>query len=232
MVNYKAKVPKHVGIILDGNRRWAKQRGLSPIEGHKAGVENFRAIVEECYRQGVEYVSGYVFSSENWNRSEQEVKQLMSLVGRVFKKYVGEFNQQGLRVVVLGTRETLPVKLQKIINDSEQLTKNNQKGTLALCFNYGGHQEIVDMTKQIVAKGAKKEDVNEGLVEQNLYSPEVPSLDLLIRTSGEQRLSGFMLYRAAYAELYFSPKLWPDFGVADLQEAFADYAQRKRRFGA
>lgn len=223
--------PRHLGIILDGNRRWAKARDVGPLEGHKQGIKNFRDIVEASFAQGIEYVSAYIFSSENWSRSKTEVNSLMTLVNKAMRDYLDSLHKEGIRILVLGRSYGLRQSLLRTIRRSEQTTAANKKGTLAICFNYGGQQEIVDMTKKIVASGTSPEAITEELIEQNLYAPEIPPLDLLIRTSGEQRLSGFMLHRAAYAELYFSKKYWPDFTEQDLAIALQEYAQRQRRYG-
>jgi undecaprenyl diphosphate synthase len=224
-------VPRHIGIIMDGNRRWAEARGLPTEDGHTKGQENLRAISQAAFEQGVKYVSVYAFSTENWRRAEEEVGHLMFLLVRGVDKYMQEFNDAGVRIVFVGQREGLDSKVSKAIEKAEENTKNNTKGTLVICFNYGGQQEIVDATKKMIAEGIAPEAITEAVVGAYLYAPEIPPIDLVIRTSGEQRLSNFMLWRAAYSELYFVDKHWPDFTAQDLNAALRAYAERGRRFG-
>lgn len=220
-------IPRHLGLVLDGNRRWAKANGKLPLEGHRAGYDNLKTIVRVAFDRGVEYVSAYIFSTENWSRTRAEVKYLMDMALSIFETDIEEFNRDGFRVLVAGGRERLSAKLNEAIDSAQQLTRNNTKGTVVLCFNYGGHQEIADAVNRL----QKKRNVTAADIESKLYHPEVPPADLIIRTSGEQRLSNFMLWRAAYAELYFVNKHWPDFDEGDLDTALTDYAQRQRRFG-
>lgn len=223
-------VPTHVGLILDGNRRWAKTNGLPTFEGHKAGYSNLKRIAMHAADQGVKYVSAYIFSAENWKRTKKEVKYLLDLALWVANSEAQEAHKENIRVVFLGRREGLSKKLLSAIQKAEQLTKNNTRGTLGLCFNYSGQQEIVDAAK----KFAREENLESLDVEdfaKELYAPEIPAVDLLIRTSGEQRISNFMLWRAAYAELYFVDKHWPDFKTEDLDSALEEFASRQRRFG-
>ncbi len=231
MTQTNLDAPKHVGIILDGNRRWAKNQGIPTLEGHRKGAEVFKDISLHAFDKGVEYLSAYVFSTENWSRTEEETSYLMKLVVKAVEKYLSEFHKKGIKIIVLGERSNLNSSVLKAIEQTEQKTANNENGTLALCFNYGGQQEIIDATKKIISKNINPQEVTLSLFEQNLYSPEVPQLDLLIRTSGEQRTSGFMLWRSAYAELLFSEKLWPDYTVEDFDEALIEYNKRQRRFG-
>ncbi len=227
-----SQTPNHIGIIMDGNRRWAKDHGLPTRDGHAAGQENLREISKAAFESGVKFVSVYAFSSENWQRTKEEVGHLMKLLVRGVDKYMDEFNAAGVRVVFLGERDNLDGNILKAIEKAEQKTEQNTKGTLAICFNYGGQQELVTATKKIIASGANAEDVTEDLFSSYLYQPQIPAIDLLIRTSGEQRLSNFMLWRAAYSELYFVDKHWPDFTPEDLQRAIDEYTHRGRRFGA
>ena len=223
--------PVHLGLILDGNRRWAKAHGLPTLEGHRRGYDNPKDITKLAIDRGVKYVSAYIFSMENWNRTPTEVKYLMDLANRLLTRDVAELNKENVRVLWLGTRDKLSDKLLNAIEFAESSTRQNTKGTLCLCFNYGGQQELVDVAKQLVDSGKKTEEISRETFEKALYKPEVPPIDLVVRTSGEQRLSGFMLYRAAYAELYFTKKHWPDFGEAELDKALEEYASRQRRFG-
>ncbi len=224
-----AKSLRHLGIILDGNRRWARENGLPTVDGHKKGSEVFKEIAFEAFDQGIEYVSAYVFSNENWTRAEEEVSYLMKLVIKAVEKYLNEFNEKGVRILILGRKDGLRQDVLKAIERTVEKTAGNTKATLALCFNYGGKQEIIDAANQAIKAG--KTELTPEDVEQYLYSPDVPDVDLVVRTSGEQRTSGFMLWRAAYAELLFVEKYWPDFTAADLQQAIDWYNNRKRRFG-
>jgi undecaprenyl diphosphate synthase len=227
----KSTVPLHLGLILDGNRRWAKAQGLPTLKGHRKGYENLKTIGKAAIERGVKYVSAYVFSTENWNRSRDEVDYLMKLLLWVAKHEVSELNKENIRVRFLGSRERLNQDITQAIDNAEEKTKNNTAGTLALCLNYGGQQELVDAIKKIVASGSPPSEVSEKVVAANLYEPDIPAVDFIIRTSGEQRISNFMLWRAAYSELYFTDKFWPDFNENDLDKALAWYAKRYRRFG-
>ncbi|MCA9333467.1 di-trans,poly-cis-decaprenylcistransferase [Candidatus Saccharibacteria bacterium] len=218
---------RHLGLILDGNRRWARQKGIPTMQGHKKGYENLKTIVRAAVDRGVNYISAYVFSMENWNRSKEEVKYLMDLALHLAINEVKELHKEGIRVHFLGSKERISAKLLKAIQNAEDLTRNNTRGTVAICFNYGGKQEIAD-----AVNACKKDIVTPDDIEQNLYAPDVPPIDLLVRTSGEQRISGFMLWRAAYAELLFVDKYWPDFSIADLDDAIQKYEERERRFGS
>lgn len=222
-------IPTHLGLILDGNRRWAKSQGLPTLEGHRKGYENLKDIGKAAIERGVSYVSAYIFSTENWNRTPVEVKYLMGMAYDMVTRDVKEFNDENIRVVWLGSPEHVSKKLLNAIAAAEEKTAHNTKGTLAICFNYGGQQEIVDAAQKLINSGA--DSITPESFAQALYAPEVPPVDLLIRTSGEQRLSGFMLWRAAYAELYFAKKHWPEFSREDLDVALGDYANRQRRFG-
>lgn len=223
-----ATLPQHVGIILDGNRRWAKQQGLPVLEGHRRGSTVFKDIALHAFESGIHNVTAYVFSQENWERTDDEVGYLMQLVIKAVEQYLDEFQERGIKLVILGRRDGLRKKVINAITRAEDKTKDNTNGTLALCFNYGGREEIVDAAQEIVAAG---KPLTPQSISSALYQPDVPDLDLVIRTSGEQRLSGFMLWRAAYAELYFSDKMWPAFTAADFDEALQAYADRERRFG-
>lgn len=221
-------LPTHVGIILDGNRRWAKQEGLPTLEGHRRGAENFKEIAKHAFDRGVTTVSAYIFSQENWQRTEEEVGYLMNLVIKAVESYLDEFHERGIKIVVLGRREGLRTKVLEAIAKTEEETKNNTNGTLALCFNYGGREEIADAAAQLAKDG---KIITPETIGSAIYSPEIPDIDLLIRTSGEERISGYMLWRAAYAELYFTPIMWPAFSSADFDTALEDYSQRQRRYG-
>jgi len=225
-------IPNHIGFILDGNRRWAKANGVSSNEGHRRGAEVFRDISEAGFNKGIKYITGYIFSTENWTRSEHEVNFLMQLISRIFTDYFEELHKNGIKIVVLGRRNGLRAKVLKAITNAEEVSRDNKKGTLALCINYSGQDEIVDAVKSIIAHKTTLEHINRDTLAKALYIPEIPPLDLIIRTSGEHRTSGFMLGRSDYAELYFTEKYWPDFHTQDLEQALIDYNNRLRRFGS
>lgn len=222
-------LPKHLGLILDGNRRWAKLNNLPTLEGHRKGLDTFKTVSLAAFDRGIEYVSAYIFSTENWQRTQEEVNYLMGLVVRAVSKELKTFHEAGIRLVMVGSRERLDKKVLKAIDEAVETTKSNTRGTLALCFNYGGQQEIADACTQLIAAG--ETEITPEKITKALYEPELPAIDLVIRTSGEERLSGFMLWRAAYAELLFEEKLWPDYTPHDLDNALTNYASRQRRFG-
>ncbi|MBC7459132.1 di-trans,poly-cis-decaprenylcistransferase [Candidatus Saccharibacteria bacterium] len=224
-------VPKHVGYILDGNRRWAKKHGLPTYEGHLAGYNALKDVGIATLEAGAEYMSAYVFSTENWKRSKDEVKRLMGLTLKVLKSDIAEFNKYNVKLKIIGSREGVDPRIVKEMINAEAATENNTGGVFALCFNYGGQQEIVDAVKKIVQSGVAEEDVTAELIAQNLYLPDVPPIDVIIRTSGEKRLSNFMLWRAAYSELIFIDKLWPDMTKDDITAIIKEYSRRQRRFG-
>jgi undecaprenyl diphosphate synthase len=224
-------VPKHLGLILDGNRRWAKANGLSVLEGHRQGYANLKTIADEAFSEGVEYVSAYVFSTENWHRSASEVKDLMKLLMWVVKHEVENLSKHGIRLRTVGSKLRIGKALVKAIHEAEEKTKHNNRGTLLLCLDYGGQQEIVDAMKRIVAEGTAPDAITPELISGHLYAPDVPPVDLIIRTSGEQRLSNFMLWNGAYSELMFTKTYWPDFDKAELHKMLAEYAEKHRRFG-
>ena len=224
-------VPKHVGYIVDGNRRWARKHGLPSYEGHLAGYNAIQEVVLATFNSGVEYVSAYIFSTENWKRSEDEVNKLMGLVLKLLTSDLPIFDKNNIRLRVLGSRENVNDRILKAIDSAEAQTANNTAGTLAICFNYGGQLEIVDAVKKVIQSGFSADDVTIDLISQNMYAPEVPPMDLLVRTSGEQRISNFMLWRAAYCEIMFIDKLWPDMRKDDVTNIMKEYRKRFRRFG-
>lgn len=224
-------IPKHIGFILDGNRRWAKDNGLPKLVGHKKGYDNLKVIAEQCFELGIETVSAYIFSTENWNRELEEVNYLMDLALKIFTSDLKELTDKGFKIVVSGNHNRLDKKIISAIAKATEQTSGNTKGTINLCFNYGGQTEIVDAVKKIIKKGTKAGDVTTELLRENLYHPELPPVDYIIRTSGEQRLSNFLLWDSAYAELHFVPIHWPDFDRSELDKVMAVYASRMRRFG-
>jgi undecaprenyl diphosphate synthase len=224
-------IPRHIGYIVDGNRRWARQQGLPVYEGHLAGYNTLQEIITETFDQGVEFVSAYVFSTENWKRSKSEVNKFMGLVLRFLTSDLPIFEKKNIRLKILGSRQNVSQKIIKAINNAEEKTAKNTSGTFAVCFNYGGQSEIVDAVKKIIESGVSVDDVTEDLISQNLYCPEVPPLDLVVRTSGEKRTSNFMLWRSAYSEIMFIDKLWPDMDTDDVNEIIKAFSERNRRFG-
>lgn len=225
------KIPAHVGMILDGNRRWAHSNGLPILEGHRRGAEHFKEIALYAFDQGINNLSAWVFSTENWSRTEEEVGYLMNMVVHAAERYLEAYNKANIKVVVVGRRQGLPEKVLNAIEKTEKKTADNTRGTLALCFNYGGQEELVDGFKSMVRQGIKAADISAETIGQNLYNPQLPPIDLVIRTSGELRTSGFMLWRTAYSELVFNKKYWPDFTTEDFDQALSEYDGRQRRFG-
>lgn len=225
-------LPIHVGIVLDGNRRWANENGLATLKGHRQGMDVLKDISFHAFERGVQYLSAFVFSTENWQRAEEEVNYLMDLTIKAVEKYLDEYHKRGIKVVILGRRKGIRQKVLDAIARAEEKTRDNTQGTLALCFNYGGKEELVDAVKQIVASGFTPQEITSDIITGSLYCPEIPDVDLLIRTSGEVRTSGFMLYRAAYAELLFEKKHWPDFTTEDFDHAMDEFEKRNRRYGA
>jgi undecaprenyl diphosphate synthase len=226
-----AETPQHIGFIVDGNRRWAKKHGLPTYEGHLAGYNAMKEVALEVLSSGVTYMSAYLFSTENWKRSEEEVSRLMGLMLRIIQADLPIFLENNVRLKVIGTREGLSDKMIKAIDQAEQKTAHLTGGMFLICWNYGGQLEIAEACKKIVQSGMTAEDVTPELIAQNIYAPEVPAMDLVVRTSGEQRLSNFMLWRAAYSELLFLEKCWPDMTKDDVAAILKEYARRQRRFG-
>lgn len=225
-------LPTHLGIILDGNRRWAVEQNLPTLKGHYQGAEVLRDISLAAIKGGIKYMSAFVFSTENWNRSKTEVTYLMKLIIKFLEKYLEEIGENQIRIVHVGSRDGLPKNVLKALDDAVRRTEHHTRGTLALCINYGGQQEIVDAAKKLLRQNVDPARLSMRDFEACLYAPELPPVDLVIRTSGEYRTSGFMLWRAAYAEYVFIDKYWPDFTRADLKFALLYYAKRQRRFGA
>lgn len=226
-----AVVPRHLGLILDGNRRWAKERGLPVVEGHRQGFLNAKKLGLSLFDQGIEYVSAYVFSTENWQRSKDEVKDLMKLFLWIARHEVKELHRDNIRLRVIGNKLRLGKSLLKALHEAEELTKENTRGTLLICLDYGGQQEIVEAVKAVAGTGVAPEEITAELIAEHLYAPDVPPVDLIIRTSGEQRISNFMLWRAAYSELMFTSTYWPAFSEEELRSMLDEYSRRQRRFG-
>ena len=230
-VKQAGAVPRHVAIIMDGNGRWAAQRGLSRQAGHRAGTENIRRIIQAFGERGVEVLTLYAFSTENWTRPRREVNALMRLVPRVISREVKELHKNGVRLVHVGSLEPLSPDVRKKVEDAIELTKDNERMTVALAFNYGGRAEILDAVRRIIADHVPPDGIDEALFSSYLYTAGLGDPDLIIRTAGEMRLSNFLLWQSAYAEFYATPTFWPDFDEADIDRALDAYAQRERRFG-
>jgi undecaprenyl diphosphate synthase len=216
---------------MDGNGRWAKERGLPRRAGHQAGTENIRRIIEFLGDRGVPYLTLYAFSTENWRRPRAEVNTLMRLLGNVIKREIRELHERGARLLHLGSLDRLPSRLRQQVLDAVELTKDNRRITVAVAFDYGGRAEIVDAVRRIVAAGLPPEGINEDSFGSYLYTAGLPDPDLIIRTAGEMRLSNFLIWQAAYAEYYSIPTYWPDFGPEEMEKALQAYSRRERRFG-
>jgi len=226
-----SRIPTHIAIIMDGNGRWAKARGLPRLAGHRAGTENLRRILTACVEFGIKILTIWAFSTENWRRPQEEVRGLMDILEQVIDRELNELHKNGVRLRHLGRLEGISPHLQEKVRSAIELTKNNDRLTLNVAFNYGGKAEILDAIKHIIADGVKPEQVDEDLVSRYLYTAGQPDPDMIIRTGAESRISNFMLWQGAYAEWYFSPVLWPDFDKEELRKALEDYARRERRFG-
>jgi undecaprenyl diphosphate synthase len=225
-------VPQHVGFILDGNRRWAREHGVSTAEGYRQGMKTLKKIVKSASKHGVRYISAYAFSTENWKRDRDEVRVLMRLFLWIAKHEIKELHADGMRFRVIGSKANLGHALVRAIHEAEELTKHNERGTVLLCLDYGGQQEIVDAMKRIAELGYDPDDITPELISRFLYAPDVPPVDLVVRTSGEQRISNFLLWESAYSEFFFDKVNWPDFDEKHLEGALEDYANRQRRFGS
>ncbi|GJQ36999.1 MAG: isoprenyl transferase [Anaerolineales bacterium] len=225
------KIPRHVAMIMDGNGRWALQRGLPRLAGHKAGTENLRRVIRATVEFGVKYLTIYAFSTENWGRPPEEVQGLMFILQDVIDRELGELNSQGVQLRHIGRLERLDPKIQKKVLDAIELTKNNNKLVLNVAFNYGGRDEIVYAIQRIIKDGIPADAVTDELVNQYLFTAGVPDPDLIIRTSGELRVSNFLIWQAAYSEWYITPTFWPDFDKEEYRRALEDFAHRDRRYG-
>ncbi len=224
-------VPTHIGYILDGNRRWAKKHGLPTYEGHLAGYNALHDVIDATVEAGVDYISFYTFSTKNWQRTETEVKGIMSLVRRLLKNDVKQFIKKGYKIVVLGERTMIPEDIVRLIDDAERNSVAGTKATLAICFSYGGQEEIVRAAQRLIEQSVAASEVTLQSFADALDQPSVPPCDLIVRTSGEQRLSDFMLWRSAYSEFIFLDKLWPEMTKEDVAAILETYDARERRFG-
>lgn len=222
-------VPKHIGIILDGNGRWATKRGLPRNYGHRKGVEAIFRTIEASLKFGIKYMSVFAFSTENWKRSKEEIDGIFSLVKEFFESEIDKIVTSGVKINFFGDLTAFSEDIREVLYKAVELSKNNNKLTFNMCLNYGGKQDIVQSVNNLISNGKKM--ITEQDISDNLYSKGMPDLDFVIRTSGEERLSNFMVYQAAYAELYFPKVLWPDFNEKELWKALVVYSKRKRRFG-
>lgn len=222
---------KHLAIIMDGNRRWAKERGLQSLQGHKAGYDNLKRIGDACLDRGIEILSVFAFSTENWKRSEEEVGYLMDLLEQGLRQELSHFTEKQTRIRIIGRREGLRPSVLRACEDAERETAKYTRGTICICLNYGGRTEIADACRRLVADGVSADMIDEAAIQSRLYWPDMPDPDLVIRTSGEERISGFLLWQTAYSEFYWTQKHWPDFDEAELDKALEAYAARERRYG-
>jgi len=231
----RERLPRHIAIIMDGNGRWAERRGLSRVEGHKRGKDSVRAVVEECRRLGVEYLSLYAFSTENWERPPREVNALMSLLRRYLRSELGKMMDNGIRLRAVGDLQRLPAALQRELQEKIAATRGNRDMTVVLAVSYGGREEITRAARQLAAEvrdgTISVEQIDADRFAAHLDTADIPDPDLLIRTSGELRVSNFYLWQIAYSEIYVTETLWPDFREGELATAIAEYQRRERRFG-
>jgi len=231
MLSQVSNLPQHVAIIMDGNGRWAKQHGLHRLKGHRAGAKNLRHVVEVLAEYNTQYLTLFAFSTENWGRPRSEVIGLLRIFKEMIDSEVELLHEKGVRLCYLGRLHRLSVELQQKVKRAIELTKNNTRMTLSIAFDYGGRMEITDAVRRLLADQVSPAEIDEVSLRERLYIPEIPDPDLIIRTGGEMRLSNFLLWQAAYSELYFTEVLWPDFGRAEIEKAFVAYTNRKRRFG-
>lgn len=225
------KIPRHIAIIMDGNGRWAKKRGLSRLVGHRAGTENLRRVIRACVEFGVQYLTIYAFSTENWGRPTEEVEGLMHILEEVIDKELDDLNQEGVQLIHIGRLEQLRPVLREKVERSVEITKNNNRLILCIAWNYGGRDEIVCAIRHMMEDGIQPAAVTDELVSSYMFTADIPDPDLIIRTSGEMRISNFLIWQAAYAEWYVTPTLWPDFDREELFKALTCFSQRERRFG-
>jgi undecaprenyl diphosphate synthase len=224
-------VPRHVAIVMDGNGRWARRRFMPRVFGHKFGMETVVRVIDDCARRGIEYLTLYAFSSENWKRPDEEVSGLMNLVLVGVSKYLTRLAKDGVRIKVMGDRSAVSEKVRRAWNEAEELTKDNPGLTLTVAFNYGGRWDIVQACKRALAEGVTVDTLTEDVLSRHMALAHAPDPDLFIRTGGEVRVSNFLLWQLAYSEMYFTECLWPDFDEAELDKAIAAFAGRERRFG-
>jgi undecaprenyl diphosphate synthase len=226
------RLPNHIAFIMDGNGRWAEQRGLPRLEWHRAGIENTRSVIKYLGEEHhIKYVTLYSFSTENWNRPKDEVNGLLRILEESIEKETMELHKRGVKMRHLGHLERLPQNLKLAINRAVELSKDNTEMTLSFAFDYGGRMEIIDAVRSIIATGIPPQDVDEKFFNSYLYTAGLPEVDLVVRTGGDLRISNFLLWQSAYSEYYFTNVLWPDFNAEEMEEALISYSQRQRRFG-
>jgi len=224
-------IPQHIAIIMDGNGRWAKKRGLPRLAGHRAGTENLRRVIRACVEFNVKYLTIYAFSTENWGRPVDEVEGLMHILEEVIDKELGELNKEGVQLRHIGRLEQLSPNLRNKVEKSIEVTKNNDRITVCIAWNYGGRDEIVCAIKKMMIEGVKPEEVTDSLVSQYLFTSGIPDPDLIIRTSGEMRISNFLIWQGSYSEWYVTQTLWPNFNKTELHKAIVAFNKRDRRYG-
>jgi undecaprenyl diphosphate synthase len=225
-------VPRHIAIIMDGNGRWARERGLPRLSGHRAGTENIRRIIESCVEFGIQVLTLYAFSTENWRRPGSEVNGLMMILAEVIERETAKLHENGAQLRHIGSLEGVPTELRRRVQYAVDLTRLNSRLVVNVAFNYGGRAELVDAVRRLIADGVRPEDVTEERISAYLQTSGLPDPDLIIRTAGELRVSNFLLWQGAYAEFWSTPVYWPDFDRTQLQLAIADFGQRHRRFGS
>ena len=224
-------VPRHVAIIMDGNGRWAQRRNLPRLKGHGAGISNIRPVIEGFAKHGIEYLTLYAFSTENWARPQEEVQGLLEFLAAAIRDETQYFHERGVRLVHIGRIDRLSPGLQSSIHEAVDLTANNTNMTVCIAFDYGGRAEILTAIRQMIRDGVDPTSVDEQLVSNYLYTRNIPDPDLIIRTAGEMRLSNFLIWQSAYSEYYFTPKAWPEFDQEEVRNSLQAYSQRQRRFG-
>jgi undecaprenyl diphosphate synthase len=231
MIKKISPLPNHIAFIMDGNGRWAKKRNLPRKAGHKAGTQNILTLLKTLGKYGIKYVTLYSFSTENWNRPEEEINAILNILGESLEKEVPELHNNGVKVCHIGHLEKLPEKTREAIAEAVELTKNNSALTLNLAFDYGGRAEIVDAVKKIVSAKIPVKAIDEKMFGNYLYTNGIPEVDLVVRTGGDLRISNFLLWQSAYSEFYFTDVLWPDFDDKEIEKALIAFSRRERRFG-
>lgn len=226
-----SSIPNHIGIIMDGNGRWAQNRGLPRLAGHQKGVDNIRPVLESCVQHGIKALTIYAFSTENWNRPQEEVNGLMRILGLTIQRQLADLHKNGVQIRHSGRMAGINEHLQKQIQHALEVTRNNDRIILNVAFNYGGRAEILDAVRRTMAEGIDPEELTEEIFGQYLYTSDLEDPDLIVRTGGEWRLSNFLIWQAAYAEYYATPTYWPDFDEGELYKALLEYNMRERRFG-
>jgi undecaprenyl diphosphate synthase len=231
MIKQIAPLPNHIALIMDGNGRWAQKRNLPRIAGHRTGTQNILSLIKTLGKYGIKYVTLYSFSTENWNRPEDEVHGILDLLVKSIDKETPKLHKNGVKICHIGRLDRLPEKTRDSIKNAIELTENNTVMTLSLAFDYGGRSEIIDAVRQIITDKVSPQDIDEKLFDKYLYTNNLPEVDFVIRTGGDLRISNFLLWQSAYSEYYFTDILWPDFNAKEIEKALISYSQRQRRFG-